>query len=64
MADTHTQFTDATPGTLAAGTVTDHGTIVRSTLTAYEMTDGKFVAFGKVHGRTSYMPLVTFGSWH
>lgn len=54
-------FPTVTPGTLAAGTVTEHGTIVRSTLTAYEMEGGEFVAFQRVHGRPApVMPLVVF----
>ena len=44
-------FSHVQPGLLPAGTVTAHGTIVRSTLTAYELADGSFVAFEKVHGK-------------
>lgn len=55
-------FSTIQPGLLPAGTVTEHGTIVCSTLTSYEMTDGSFVAFQKVHGRPQpVMPLVVFG---
>lgn len=56
------QFSTTTPGTLPAGTVTELGTIVCSTLTAYEMADGRFVSFVKVHGAPSPVePLVVFG---
>lgn len=52
-------FSAVQAGLLPAGTVTEHGTIVSSTLTAYEMTDGSFVAFQRVHGRPApVMPLV------
>lgn len=55
-------FAHIQPGLLPAGTVTEHGTIVRSTLTAYEMADGSFVAFQRVHGRPEpVMPLVVLG---
>lgn len=46
---------------LAAGTVTEHGTVAESTLTAYRMTDGSFVPFTVVHGRKTVEPLVVFG---
>lgn len=49
-------------GLLPAGTVTEHGTIVRSTLTAYEVEGGAFVPFAKVHGTPPMAePLVAFG---
>lgn len=49
-------------GLLRAGTVTEHGTIVRSTLTAYEVEGGAFVPFAKVHGKPPMAePLVVFG---
>lgn len=55
-------YTEVQPGLLPAGTVTEHGTIVRSTLTAYEMIDGSFVAFQRVHGKPAMIePLVVFG---
>jgi hypothetical protein len=58
-----TDLAEVTPGTLPAGTVTELGTIVRSTLTAYEMADGSFVAFKKEHGTPKpATPLVVFGS--
>lgn len=57
-----TDFTEVQPGLLAAGTETEHGTVVRSTLTAYEMSDGSFVAFSRVHGAPApEMPLVALG---
>lgn len=46
---------------LTAGTVTDWGTVEYSTLTAYRMTDGRFVPFGTVHERPVVEPLVVFG---
>lgn len=53
------EFSAVQPGLLPAGTVTEHGTIVSSTLTAYEMADGSFVPFRSVHGRPApVMPLV------
>lgn len=56
------EFSTIQPGLLPAGTTTEHGTIVCSTLTAYEMEDGSFVAFQKVHGRPQPVePLVVFG---
>jgi hypothetical protein len=55
------EFSNITAGTLPAGTVTDHGVIARSTLTAYEMTDGRFVPFATIHGRPAFvLPLVVF----
>lgn len=44
-------FAEVQPGLLPAGTVTPLGVIERSTLTAYEMADGTFVAFSRIHGR-------------
>lgn len=46
---------------LAAGTVTEWGTVERSTLTAYRMVGGRFVPFTAVHERTPAEPLVVFG---
>jgi hypothetical protein len=46
---------------LAAGTVTDWGTVEGSTLTAYKMVGGRFVPFTTVHERTPAEPLVVFG---
>jgi hypothetical protein len=43
-------FADTPHGCLPAGTETAHGTIVRATITAYEMADGSFVPFAVVHG--------------
>jgi len=54
-------FTTITHGSLPAGTITSEGEIVQRTLTAYEMTDGRFVGFAKVHGPYGWVePLVTF----
>lgn len=54
-------LTTTQPGTLPAGTATDYGRIVRASLTAYEMEDGSWVAFQKIHGpRTWVTPLVVF----
>lgn len=53
-------FSDIQPGLLPAGTVTDFGMIVTSTLTAYQMADGSFVPFRAVHGQPApVMPLVS-----
>lgn len=60
MSDTR-KFSEVQAGLLPAGTVTEQGTIVGSTLTAYEMADGSFVAFQAVHGKPApVMPLVVF----
>lgn len=54
-------FSTVVPGTLAAGTVTDHGEIVSTTLTAYEMADGTFVPYSAIHGTPkAATPLVSF----
>lgn len=59
---TASDFASVQPGLLPAGTVTPYGTIVSTTLTAYEMDDGNFVAFEKVHGKQPPAePLVQFG---
>lgn len=56
------EFSAIQPGLLPAGTVTEHGTIVASTLTAYELADGSFVAFQQVHGKPApATPLVRLG---
>lgn len=56
-----TDFSSVQAGLLPAGTVTALGTVVRSTLTAYEMVDGSFVAFRRVHGVPAPVePLVVF----
>lgn len=54
---------DSTPhGLLSAGTVTDHGTIVGRSYTAYEMSDGRYVPFVTVHGPyRPASPLVVLG---
>lgn len=55
-------FTATPPGLLPAGTQTPYGVIVGRSYTAYEMSDGSFVAFSKVHGPyTPAEPLVIFG---
>lgn len=46
-----TDFSAVPHGTLPAGTVTEHGTIEGSTLTAYIMTSGCWIPFQVVHGR-------------
>lgn len=52
-------FSTVQAGLLPAGTLTAFGVIVRSTLTAYEMENGEFVAFRRVHGTPApVMPLV------
>lgn len=54
-------FSTVQPGLLPAGTVTPLGVIVRSSLTAYEMEDGSWVAFRRVHGTPKAAePLVVF----
>jgi hypothetical protein len=54
-------FSEITPGTLPAGTVTEFGVIETSSLTAY-LIDGTWVPFFKVHGRpTAATPLVVLG---
>ncbi len=46
-------------GQLPAGTVTDHGTIERRSITAYLMTNGRWVGFPTVHGPYKFVePLV------
>jgi hypothetical protein len=53
-------FATIQAGTLPIGTVTDFGVIARTSYTAYEMTDGEWVPFHKIHGRPApVMPLVT-----
>lgn len=55
-------FSNVQAGLLPTGTVTDLGTIVRASYTAYEMSDGEWVAFGRIHGRQApVMPLVVLG---
>lgn len=44
------QFSDIQHGLLPIGTDTDFGRITARSYTAYEMADGSFVAFSKVHG--------------
>lgn len=41
----------ANRGLLPVSTVTELGTIARRSLTAYQMTDGSWVSFDRVHGR-------------
>jgi hypothetical protein len=55
-------FSAIVPGTLPAGTKTPQGVIERSSLTAYEMSDGTWVPFAKVHGPAPWAePLVALG---
>lgn len=55
-------FSTIQPGLLPSGTVTPLGMIAASTLTAYEMSDGSFVAFQRIHGAPSpATPLVVLG---
>ncbi len=55
-------FASIVAGTLPAGTPTEHGTIVRASLTAYEVEGGRWVPFHAVHGRPQPVtPLVVFG---
>lgn len=62
MSATPTDFAEVQPGLLPTGTVTEHGTVVRSTLTAYEMADGSFVAFRRIHGEPQpATPLLVLG---
>lgn len=54
-------FSLVQPGLLPAGTVTPLGMIVRTSLTAYEMADGSWVAFRRIHGVPApVLPLVQF----
>lgn len=56
------EFADMQAGLLPAGTVTSFGVVVATSLTAYEMVGGRFVAFRLVHGvPMPVLPLVTFG---
>lgn len=57
-----TSIIQSTPhGLLPAGTVTEHGTIVGRSFTAYELADGSYVSFVTVHGpHRPVAPLVVF----
>jgi hypothetical protein len=55
-------FSTIQHGLLPAGTVTPQGVIARSSMTAYQMEDGAWVPFAKVHGpRPWASPLVALG---
>jgi hypothetical protein len=55
-------FSNIQAGLLPTGTVTDFGVIVSTSYTAYEMDNGEWIAFHRIHGRPApVMPLVVFG---
>lgn len=66
--DRNMTATTANRGCLPAGTVTEFGTILETSYTAYLVTSTtgipRWVSFDQVHGRPSPVtPLVTLGSW-
>jgi hypothetical protein len=54
------QFAHIQAGCLPTGTVTEFGVITRTSYTAYEMDNGEWVAFRRIHGTPApVMPLVS-----
>jgi hypothetical protein len=53
-------FSHVQAGCLHTGTVTEFGVIVSTSYTAYEMDNGEWVAFRRIHGMPApVMPLVS-----